>query len=125
MEVPTGWLYDLEAYDDEATSAVSLKELLALCHVVSISIHEALHGPEFSPPSRQTSFEQVSAALGSIVRGGESVDHLSDRLGWEVSTYLTNSEEFYKLTIDGLQDICDPLDIYWPEVVHYAALRQH
>ena len=118
------WLGDVEAEDNEATSNLSLGQLLSLCDTVGISVFEALYGPEFDPPQKCTSPNELAELLRQRAGAYDSVESFSEELGWDIAPILKDPRAIETYTLDGLQDICDPLGVYWGLVLQSIVLNR-
>lgn len=111
--------YDLEHYDDEAFTTVSLAQLCAVARAVRLS-PRLLLAPEFIS-STGTTISMQDVVQG--IRRRIAADHLtpaafSDAAGWDVSAALEDPESAWAgWCVDTLRDVCEQVGIDWRAVV--------
>ncbi len=107
--------FDLEAYDDEAFTCISLGQLCCLGQVLNVSPRQ-LVAPEGTQPTsvEVSSLKLVAAIRRFLETSALSVEQFEDEVGWGVSDALQNPETGCNdWCLDGLQDICRPLGLNW------------
>jgi len=109
---------DLEAYDGEAFTTISLDQLGRLALFLGIAPAEIV-----SPLGRAVpdpiQIEQVISAIEEQRRDrGESVERFSERVGWNVESALCDPQQAWvDWNVDCLQDVCRVLGIDWVRVL--------
>ena len=111
------WYWDLEAYDSELTSNVSLAHLSVLCDVLGTSPQDLILGAG-SPPVGTISFTELGTALNERMRQlGLTADELGQQVGWNVKDVVVDSEELWNFTLDGVRDLCRATDLDWKGIL--------
>jgi transcriptional regulator with XRE-family HTH domain len=105
---------DLDRYDDEAFSVLSLEQLLALGKGLNIDPRVLLLGEEASRAPSAITFRDISAHLAHrIAREGQTVEEFSNRIGWNVESVLKNPEALRAFNVEALHVICSALELDW------------
>jgi transcriptional regulator with XRE-family HTH domain len=109
---------DLEGYEDELTSVVSLAHLSVICGLLRRSPLALLFDAVPSVAAPPTSLSDLTEALGRAHKAsGLSVEAFSDRVGWELKDALIDPSAFWHFTVDGLRDVCTAAGIDWVAVL--------
>jgi transcriptional regulator with XRE-family HTH domain len=110
--------WDLELYDDEAFTVISVRQLQRLAAVLRTSVNALLFGEEPVPTLPGVSYDDVVARLRvRMVEDAVSADQLGDRIGWDIRQLLNDPSTFCEWPIDGLRSVCLAADVNWVEVV--------
>jgi len=106
---------DLEAYDAEAFMCLSLRQLCTLADALEVSARSLVSDdPDLPVRARLTPDEIVAALRRRLVTTNGDVQALGEQLGWDVANALEDSATLWEdWGIDGLRDVCDPLDLEW------------
>jgi transcriptional regulator with XRE-family HTH domain len=108
------WYFDVESYDAEVTSNISLDQLIIITHVVGLTPLGALEGPAAQAPAPRISLtELVETARRQMIAAGETVEQYSTRVGWEMAPLFANPAYLRNYTVDALQDICRTVGMDW------------
>jgi transcriptional regulator with XRE-family HTH domain len=105
--------HDLEARDDEAFLAISIRQLFVLARTLRTTPLE-LVSPDSVRPATPMTFDD----LASMVREKIRAEHLdpdtwSSSVGWDVCALLDDPRAVGALNLDGLVDICAALGVDW------------
>jgi hypothetical protein len=105
---------DLERYDDEAFTVLSLEQLLALGKAFGVEPRVLLLGQEAAPATSTITFSDISARLADwMAREGQTVGELGDRIGWNIEPILKDSEALWNFDVEGLYALCTAVDVDW------------
>lgn len=116
--LPPASIADLESYDDELTSNLSLTNLRALCGLLQLSPMALLLGAVPPMTASPISLSELAIALGRAHEAsGLSVAQFSERVGWELKDVLTDPRAFGHFTVDGLRDVCAEAGVDWTAVL--------
>lgn len=109
-------LWDLESYDDEVTTTISLAQFSRLCGVLHLHPHELL-GQE--PPLRHINPSELRGyVLEECQRHRWSVEEFGEQAGWDVQGLIDKPDAFVLgLNLDGLQMICEYLGLSTIEAI--------
>jgi len=119
---PPSMYWDLEFHDDEAFSAVSVRELVILGEILQVPVMQLLFGEEPSPELPPVTYSEVARRLHSVMRERAiSADELGDLAGWDVAESLENPNKLADLPIFGLRRICEVAGVEWAAVLANAA----
>jgi hypothetical protein len=107
--------WDLEAYDDEAFTCLSLRQVCALADALKVSARGLVSDDPYSPPRQGLTDVEVGAALRrQLAAMGGDVDALADYLGWDVADALRDPPTIWeKWCVNTLRDVCEPLNLAW------------
>jgi transcriptional regulator with XRE-family HTH domain len=109
------WYYDLETYDDELTSNVSLGSIARVAKALGVR-PSALYGGEESKGI--VSLEKLALLVRDHVqRSGKSIGEFETKIGWSVSAALADPEKFREFNFDGLRATCEAIDVNWCDVL--------
>jgi transcriptional regulator with XRE-family HTH domain len=117
MGLSAAWYHDLEAYQDEVFTTVSLAQLQELGQMLGLEPATILVG-DGTPPMDRKEYRYVVDGLQRRM-ASESLDAetLGERLGWDIRGLLEDPEELWKLNVTGLRDICQGVGIDWLAVL--------
>ena len=109
---------DLERYDDEAFTSVSLLTLARVGQALAIAPSEMLLG-ETSKGLRQTvAFDMVAKRLVEVMETDRiTVDEYGQRIGWDVRDIVSNPNGLWNCNVDALYHICAAIGIDWVAVL--------
>jgi transcriptional regulator with XRE-family HTH domain len=111
--------WDLELYDDEAFTVISVRQLQRLAAVLGTSVNALLFGEEPSPELPGASFAEVVTRLRSrMTEDAMSAEHLGDHIGWELHSLMLDPDTLGDLPVCGLRSVCHAVGVDW-----VAALR--
>jgi transcriptional regulator with XRE-family HTH domain len=80
---------DLERFDDEAFTVLSLEQLLDLGKALNVEPRVLLLGEEVAASTSTITFGDIAARLADrIAREGQTIDEFGDRIGWDVEPVL-------------------------------------
>jgi len=112
MSLPS--YFDLEAYLDDLTCAISIRDLRALCAILETS-PSALLSSESEIVAIPTSF--VDRLVAHLERIGQDARTFSSAVGWDVEGMLANADEVGDLNVDGFKAICAAIGLNWLTVL--------
>ena len=111
--------WDLELFDDEAFTVISVRQLQRLASVLETTVNVLLFG---DGPSATLPTEQYSAVIARLeVRMAEdaiSIDQLGDRIGWDLGPFLNDPGALGDLPVAGLWSVCRAANVDWVGVVN-------
>jgi hypothetical protein len=110
---------DLESYDDEAFTCLSLGQLRDLGVALGVPARQLL-APDGAGMSL-LSFP-MAALLDrvrvEIAQSGLTVEEFGERVGWDIASALAHPESAWTdWCVDGLQDICSAVGVDWLSVL--------
>ena len=111
--------YDLEHYDDEAFTSVSLGELCAVARAVGLSPRELVNPDPTTPVGATVSMQNVIQGIRDRMTADQlSAEAFGERAGWDVAEALHNPESAWAAwCVDALRDVCGQVGIDWRAVV--------
>lgn len=116
---PLGWkldrLRDLETYDDDLPTALSIMDVGRLAEVLELDPAVLLASQtEAAAAAERLDPRQIVALLSAHLQSaGVSAETFSDQVGWDVAPLFSLPERLWELTADGLFDVCGGLGINW------------
>jgi transcriptional regulator with XRE-family HTH domain len=112
MNLPSYW--DLEHFDDEAFSVISLAELKAVGQLLGVEPRVVLLGSGATMLKPAVTFAEIAARLAERVsRDGCSVEEFGQQIGWDIGPVLADSAALWDFNVEGLHDICQTVDLDW------------
>jgi hypothetical protein len=112
---------DLELYDDELFTCISVRDLLRLAAVVETSVAALLFGGNPPVPIRHVTFSEIAALIRDrLAATGVTAEQCGELVGWDVQPVLHNPEALGDFNVQGLRDVCVALGIDW-----VAPLSEH
>jgi hypothetical protein len=105
---------DLEAYDDEAFTVVTVKNLVILGKSVGIEPRRLLLGEEADEIERTISFSDITRRLSQRLTDHHlNVEELEDQIGFRVEQLLLSAEALWQYQVEALYSICKTLNMDW------------
>jgi hypothetical protein len=118
------WYFDLEDYDDEITSTLSLHQLVALSKAIGIDLVEFLSDGA-AKPGESVSLDALAGKINEYIAAHNlTVAEFEDAVGWEIANCLTEPSQFRNFNVDGLIDVSKPLGIDWRAVLEDLEKRR-
>lgn len=107
---------DLEAFDDDVWSTISLETLLLVSRELNVTPSLILEGRD--TPGTRMAFGEFSAAIAAAIRkDGGDADAWGERVGWDVAPLLEDPEAIWELNAEGLRDIANAAGLDWRAVL--------
>jgi hypothetical protein len=116
---------DLEWFDDEVFTTLSLTEVLSLAEMLHLSAVELLttddHGARTAAVSMSSLMKTVRAR---IKEEGTTVESFGDRIGWDIASAVADpSSAWQDWNVDCLIDVCTAVGVEWPAILSSASQR--
>jgi transcriptional regulator with XRE-family HTH domain len=111
--------WDLELFDDEAFTVISVRQLQRLASVLETTVNVLLFGeaPTATLPTAQ--YRDVVARLEvRMAEDAVSIDQLGDRIGWDLGPLLTDPGALGDLPVAGLWSVCRAAIVDWVGVMN-------
>lgn len=108
---------DLESYDDELESVISIAQALTLARALKLSLHQILFG---QPPNEpQTRWEDLPQLVNQSLRSRAiPLPEFEDLVGWELGELLSNTTQAQdKYPLMFLHDLSGVLGVPYPALV--------
>jgi transcriptional regulator with XRE-family HTH domain len=113
IDVNSAWYWDIESFDDEAFTVLSLKQLATLAGVLGVDARALLLGDDVSR-ARGLAFGDISRRLAErLQRDRLTVDQFGDAVGWDLAAVLTDPESLWEFNVDGFFAIAEALEFDW------------
>src|SRR5215208_2878069 len=104
VALPFAHYCDLEAFEDEAWTTISLETLQRLGRTLGLTPRQILEGNDAPAPSRRMSFAEFSSAVAKAVNAaGGDVDAWGEHAGWDVAPLLEAPEKLWGLDAEALR----------------------
>jgi transcriptional regulator with XRE-family HTH domain len=111
--------WDLELFDDEAFTVISVRQLQRLASVLETTVNALLFGEDPAATLPIARYRDVIARLEvRMAEDGISIDQLGDRIGWELGPLLADPGALGDLPVSGLWSICRAAEVDWVGVVN-------
>lgn len=112
--IDSPWYYDLEEYEDEIVSTLSLEKLCHLAHVLSTDPLVLLVGDRAKTIDRTLQFEEIVQRLADEMSlAGLDVKACSERVGWNLTKILADPQELWNLNTGGFVDVTKAAGVEW------------
>ncbi len=109
---------DLESYDYEAFTVVSLKHVAELGRILGVQPRVLLLGRDGEGGKQTVTFEDVTAHIAKKVsESGLTADQVGDLIGWDIKPLLSDPPSLSDYTVEALYDICKAVDLDWVAAV--------
>ena len=108
--------WDLELYDDEAFTVISVRQLQRLASVLETSVNVLLFGEEPAPPLPAAHYLDVVARL-EVCMAEDAVEEFGDRIGWDLRPLVTDPGTLGDLPVVGLWSVCRAANVDWVSVI--------
>jgi len=112
--------FDLESFDDELFTCLSLEEVSKLAQVFGVSTMVLVVGDDSAHGvTGEMSLTDVISRIREYIRlHGLSPVAFSDRVGWDISEALLDPDSAWRSwNLDWLHDVCAELKIDWMAVL--------
>jgi hypothetical protein len=98
-------------FENEITSVYSVIKLQQLCQIIGLRPIELFGEINESAASAEYLLERIREECRSR---GITLEQFEDVIGWELSAGMESPKQFFeRMTIDGLQCLCQELRIDW------------
>ena len=104
---------DLESYDDEAFTCISLRQLCRLAQVLTVRPEDIVAAEQGMEHEAVSPTSLVSALKARMVATQESTEGFSERVGWAVEELLSDPRRIWEWNVDGLHDLCREIGVQW------------
>jgi transcriptional regulator with XRE-family HTH domain len=113
IDVNSAWYWDIESFDDEAFTVLSLKQLATLAGVLGVDARALLLGDDISR-ARGLAFSDISRRLAErLQRDQVTVDQFGDAVGWDLTAVLADPESLWEFNVEGFFAIAEALEFDW------------
>ncbi len=107
--------YDLEAFDDELPTSLSLDKVALLFTLLKI---EPAMFFATAPPPESVSPDALIRKISEYLNTKRmTVSEFEDRVGWDIEPLLKEPSKILSYDIDALRDICNEIGVDWLSVV--------
>lgn len=119
LDISYASAHDLEAYDDEATTCLSLRQLVGLCSLLTVDPVTLFSAADAdSRPRADLSPHELSSRIQDHLRDtGLPLAEFEDQAGWELGAFLRDPSEIWEWNVDCLVDVCSAITIDWRQVL--------
>ena len=114
---------DLERYDDEAFSVISLRDLDALGRILGVQTRVLLLGSEAEGLKQSITAEEITARLAEkMLESGQSIELFGDAIGWDIRELLDDPKTLWNFDVEGLYDLCNAIGVNWVRALPESGL---
>ena len=116
MTIESYW--DLESYDDEVFTVISLETLTELGRVLNVEPRRLLLGSDADGVEQIVSFDVIASRIRErIAHSGGTAEQFADSIGWDVNDVLRDPKALGGYNVEALYDICKSLALDWVEAI--------
>jgi transcriptional regulator with XRE-family HTH domain len=117
--------WDLELFDDEAFTVISVRQLLRLASVLGSSASALLFGEEPASPDPGITYADVLARLQvRQTDDGVDLEQLGESVGWDLRAFFADPGTLADMPIDGLRSVCRAAAVDWVTVLSTRQPRE-
>jgi hypothetical protein len=110
--------WDLELYDEEAFTVISVAQLQRLAAILAMSVTVVLFGEDPAAPLPRVPYADVVAALRVCMsEDAVSIDQLGDRVGWDLGPVFADPGALGDFPVAGLWSVCRAAKTDWVAVI--------
>ena len=110
--------WDLELYDDEAFTVISVRQLQRLAAVLGTSASALLFGEDPGLAEPNASYPDVVSRLHvRMTNDGVGVEQLGNDVGWDLNALFADPATLGDMPIDGLRSVCRVANVDWVTVL--------
>jgi transcriptional regulator with XRE-family HTH domain len=114
----TSMYWDLELFDAEAFTVISVRQLERLASVLGTSANALLFGEEPASPEAGVSYADVVARLKvRLTEDGVDLEQLGNIVGWDLGGVFADPGTLGDMPIDGLRSVCRAVNVDWVTVL--------
>ncbi len=117
---------DLEWFDDEVFTTLSLTEVLSLAEMLHVSAVALLtSGDHAADRTAAVSMSSLmKTVLARIQEEGTTVESFGERIGWDIASAVADpSSAWQDWNVDCLIDVCTAVGVEWPAILSSASQR--
>jgi transcriptional regulator with XRE-family HTH domain len=107
--------WDLESYDDEVLTCISIEQFAWLCRTLGIA-PRALFAEEYRDEPGTINLEALGLKITAHLQAEQmDLSEFEERVGWDVATLLERPQELFteRYTVDALRAICQAIGVNW------------
>lgn len=106
-------LYDLESYEDEIPTTISLGELDKLCKVLGISVRSLFEDDTQNQQQKLSSSDLVNRILQYLHEARVTLDAFEDKVGYTIRECFVTPEKVLEWNVDCLRYVCSEIGVDW------------
>jgi len=114
----TSMYWDLELFDAEAFTVISVRQLQRLASVLGTPVNALLFGEDPASPEPDVTYADVIAGLQMRLSGDDvDVEQLGNSVGWDLGNVFADPGTLGDMPIDGLRSVCRAVSVDWVTVL--------
>jgi transcriptional regulator with XRE-family HTH domain len=113
LNEPSYW--DLESYDDEVLTCLSIQEFARLCKLLTISPQE-LFAEESKVEQEEIDLGSLAAKVRSYIKSQEiALPEFEGRVGWDMATFLEGLVDLVaeRYNLEAVMDLSREIGVNW------------
>src|SRR5262249_27243779 len=108
--------WDLELYDDEAFTCVSIVDLHSIARVLGTTGSELLFGVDVQSPSDAIDFAAIAPrSTERVSEEGTTLEAFGESIGWDVVQVPGDPSTLGAFNVVGFRDVCMAVGVNWIE----------
>jgi DNA-binding XRE family transcriptional regulator len=118
--------WDLESYDDEVLTCISIEQFALLCRTLGIA-PRALFAEEYRDEQGTINLEALGLKIKAHIQAEQmDLSEFEERVGWDVATLLERPQELFteRYNVDALRDICKEIGVNWVTALSEIACQR-
>jgi transcriptional regulator with XRE-family HTH domain len=114
----TSMYWDLELFDAEAFTVISVRQLQRLASVLGASVNALLFGEEPAGSESGVTYADVVARLHArMTDDAVGVEELGNSVGWDLQALFADPGTLGDMPVDGLRSVCRAATVDWVTVL--------
>ncbi len=118
LDISIHTYHDLESYDDELTSVLTLEEAFTLASLLQTTLKELILGEKGKETHQEKNFPQLVEEINLYMsQNNFTLDQLEDNSGWNLTEFMDNPNTAWDKPIFFLQDIAKSINTNWENYI--------
>ena len=121
LGINNNWCWDLEAYDNEITDTLTLKQVMKLAEILHVTPRHLLADEATTVITAVVEPAELANRVKDLLKSKAiSLEEFEEQVGWELAWFLAAPDEVWERPAMFLQALCDQIGINWLEVIPEA-----
>ena len=114
LDIPVAAYYDLEAFDDELTTSLSMRQVAQLFNTLGVEPTTFFE----TDPTEALSSDGFVTKINEYLKTRQiTIAEFEDQVGWDIDPLLKDPSRLLSYNVDGLRDISSGIGVHWLSVL--------